>query len=130
MSFGYYDLQTKFEFSMSFFLELQAPTADKGGQQYVNLVTLTFELLTSKLVSKLHVTWTIFLPILQFLDLFIHKMDRETYEQTHGIQCISCFTSLNKSARTARIPHRNTFHPTDLYPNRATAPKCKLVLVR
>jgi len=46
--------------------------------QYVYLVTLNFDLLTSKLVFWLHVTWATILPMLRFLHFFFsikHRMD-------------------------------------------------------
>jgi len=43
-----------------------------GGEQS-GLVTLTFDLLTLKVMSESHVTWATYMPILVFLDLFSTK---------------------------------------------------------
>jgi len=60
-------------------------------------LTLTFDLLTSKVVSESRVTWSTFVPILVFLGLSI--LDLGPMYATDVIQTDKCQTDINQSDR-------------------------------
>ena len=76
-------------------------------QQQVDLLTFTFDFLTSKLIRQLHVTRTTFTPILYFLKLIIvlvrtdtGQEDGQTDGRTDGQTRCKCVIQPSRS-RTA-----------------------------
>ena len=72
-------------------------TRQHGGEQS-SLVTLSFDLLTSKVVSESRVTWATSVPILVFLGLSVLDLDRCTRQTDRQTDKRQAAPSLNAPA--------------------------------